>query len=159
MGGLYSNVADMARYVAFQLSAWPARDGADGGPLQRSSVRESHLVAGFGVPGGPAFGVNWILRDDPALGHVVFHNGGTEGYHAAVWMLPERGLGVVALGPATFEIDGIAYRALARIAGSRPGRRRPQPSPPCAPCSMISLDAEAAPASRPPPQPSEAAPR
>jgi CubicO group peptidase (beta-lactamase class C family) len=145
MGGLYSNVADMARYVAFQLSAWPARDGADGGPLQRSSVRESHLVAGFGLPGGPAFGVNWILRDDPALGHVVFHNGGTEGYHAAVWMLPERGLGVVALGPATFELDGIAYRALARIAGPRPGRRRAPPSPACAPCSLMTLDADAAP--------------
>jgi CubicO group peptidase (beta-lactamase class C family) len=121
MGGLYSNVADMARYVAFHLSAWPARDGADAGPLQRSTVRESHLTAGFTFPGGESFGVNWILRDDPSLGHVVFHNGGTEGYHATIWMVPERGVGVVALGPATGEIDGIAYRALEKIAGRAMG--------------------------------------
>src|SRR5262249_60290260 len=77
----------------------------------------SHLSAGFTFPGGQSFGVNWMLRDDPSLGHVVFHNGGTEGYHATIWMVPERGVGVIALGPATGEIDGIAYRALERIAG------------------------------------------
>jgi len=116
MGGLYSSVADMSRYVAFQLSAWPARDGADPGPLQRSSVRESQLVAGFGRGGGEGFGVNWIVKNEPSLGgHVVFHNGMTEGYHATVWMLPERGLGVIALGPGTQDLDGLAHRALAAI--------------------------------------------
>ncbi len=119
MGGLYSSVADMSRYVAFQLQAWPARDGAEAGPVQRSSVRESQMVAGFGKGGGEGFGVNWIVKNEPALGgHVVFHNGMTEGYHAVVWMLPERGLAVIALGPATQDLDGIAHRALASIAAA-----------------------------------------
>jgi CubicO group peptidase (beta-lactamase class C family) len=120
LGGLYSNVADMSRYVAFQLDAWPARDGDDHGPVRRSSVRESQLVAGFARAGQEAFGVNWIVKHDPKLGHVVFHNGGTEGYHAALWMLPERGLGVIALGPAASEIDGISFRALEALAAEVP---------------------------------------
>jgi CubicO group peptidase (beta-lactamase class C family) len=114
MGGLYSTVADMSRYVAFQLSAWPPRDAPDDGPLRRSSVRESQLIAGYGRPGNEGFGVNWIVRADPRLGHVVFHNGATEGYHASVFMLPERGVGVVALAPRLDMLDAIAYRALER---------------------------------------------
>jgi CubicO group peptidase (beta-lactamase class C family) len=115
MGGLYSSAEDLSRYVAFQLSAWPPRDGADAGPLRRSSVRESQLVAGFARAGGQAFGVNWIIKNEPRLGYVVFHNGGTEGYHASLWMLPERGVGVIALGPASDVLDGMSHRVLEMI--------------------------------------------
>ncbi|MBN2496957.1 MAG: beta-lactamase family protein [Deltaproteobacteria bacterium] len=99
MGGLYSTLADMSRYAAFQLSAWPPSDRPDLGPLRRSSIRESHLVAGFGQPGGESFGVNWApsLVRHPQLGLVVSHTGATLQYSAAVWMLPERDLGVVLL--------------------------------------------------------------
>ncbi len=117
MGGLYSSVADMSRYVAFELSAWPPRDGPDDGPLRRSSVRESQVLAGFSLPGNEGFGVNSIIRNDAHLGHVVFHNGATEGYHATVFMLPARGIGVIALGPGTMALDGVAFRALAAAAG------------------------------------------
>lgn len=127
MGGLYSSAADLSRYVAFQLSAWPPRDGADTGPLRRSSVRESQLVAGFAHAGREGFGVNWIVRDEPRLGYVVFHNGGTEGYHASVWMLPERGVGVIALGPATGDLDDISHRALEMIVD--PGGPASRPTP------------------------------
>jgi CubicO group peptidase (beta-lactamase class C family) len=129
MGGLYSNVADMSRYVAFELSAWPPRDEADGGPLRRSSVRESQVLAGNSLPGKEGFGVNWIVRSEPHLGHVVFHNGATEGYHSAVWMLPARGVGVVVLGPATFDIDGIGFRALTAVVAAEhgPAERGVQP--------------------------------
>ena len=75
-------------------------------------MRESQLVAGFAHAGGQGFGINWIVKNEPRLGYVVFHNGGTEGYHASLWMLPERGVGVIALGPATDALDAIAHRAL-----------------------------------------------
>jgi CubicO group peptidase (beta-lactamase class C family) len=114
MGGLYSSVADMSRYIAFQLSAWPPRDGPDDGPLRRASVRESHVAAASSRFGNDAFGVNWILRTDHYLGRLVFHDGATEGYTAIVWMLPERGVGVVALGPRSEAVPGIALRAFAR---------------------------------------------
>ena len=44
MGGLLTTASDMGNYLAFHLSAWPARDDAETGPVKRASVREmSHL--------------------------------------------------------------------------------------------------------------------
>ena len=40
MGGIQTSANDYAKWVAYLLSAWPARDGADNGPVRRSSVRE-----------------------------------------------------------------------------------------------------------------------
>jgi CubicO group peptidase (beta-lactamase class C family) len=40
MGGLYSTVPDLAKLVGMYLSAYPARDGDDRGPLKRASLRE-----------------------------------------------------------------------------------------------------------------------
>ena len=40
MGGVETSASDYAKWVAFLLSAWPARDGPDAGPVRRSSVRE-----------------------------------------------------------------------------------------------------------------------
>ncbi len=52
MGGLYTSAQDLARYVAFMLSAWPPRDDPDRGPVRRSSVREmqqGQRQSGFGA--------------------------------------------------------------------------------------------------------------
>ena len=130
MGGLYSSVADMSRLRRLPaLGVAPARRRPTTGPLRRSSVRESQVLAGFSLPGAEGFGVNWIVRSDARLGHVVFHNGATEGYHATVFMLPARGLGVIALGPATMALDGVAFRALAAAAGLDPRGKPPGPAP------------------------------
>jgi CubicO group peptidase (beta-lactamase class C family) len=40
MGGLITTVDDFSRYVAFHLSAWPARDDSEQGPVRRATVRE-----------------------------------------------------------------------------------------------------------------------
>ena len=40
MGGMLTSTRDLARYVGFLMSAWPPRDGADPGPVKRSSLRE-----------------------------------------------------------------------------------------------------------------------
>ncbi len=40
MGGLWTNAPDLARYVAFLMSAFPPRDEPDRGPIKRSSARE-----------------------------------------------------------------------------------------------------------------------
>ena len=40
MGGVQTSARDYARWVAFLLSAWPARDGPEQGPVRRSTVRE-----------------------------------------------------------------------------------------------------------------------
>jgi CubicO group peptidase (beta-lactamase class C family) len=43
VGGLYSTPTDMARYVAYHLSAWLPRDDTESGPVHRSTLREMHL--------------------------------------------------------------------------------------------------------------------
>jgi len=42
MGGMLTSLEDFSRYMIFHLSAWPPRNGADTGPVKRSSVREMH---------------------------------------------------------------------------------------------------------------------
>ena len=50
MGGLVTTATDYACYVAFLLSAWPARDDADNGPARRATVRELGLSHGRRCP-------------------------------------------------------------------------------------------------------------
>jgi len=122
MGGLYSSVEDLAKLASFELGAWPPRDAPETGPLRRSALRESQLVAGAGAAAGQGYGVNWAVSQDAELGHLVAHNGATEGYSAALLLLPRRGLGVVVLastggeeGPA---VDDLARKLLAKVAAA-----------------------------------------
>jgi CubicO group peptidase (beta-lactamase class C family) len=113
-GGLWASLRDMARYVAFQLSAYPPRDEADRGPVRRSSVRESHAVqrtddlsvtwrdaAKDGHPlveaSAPGVGIAWLSRQTCDFEQIVGHLGGTEGHTAFVRLLPRRGVGFIAL--------------------------------------------------------------
>ena len=48
MGGVETSASDYAKWVAFLLSAWPARDGPETGPVRRSTVRE--IVTGANFP-------------------------------------------------------------------------------------------------------------
>src|SRR3954454_24846937 len=47
MGGIETSANDYAKWVAYLLSAWPARDGTEAGPVRRSSVRELSTGANF----------------------------------------------------------------------------------------------------------------
>jgi len=47
MGGVETSANDYAKWVSFLLSAWPARDGADTGPVRRATVREIVSGANF----------------------------------------------------------------------------------------------------------------
>ena len=67
MGGMLTSVADLGRWVAFMLDAWPACDGAERGPVRRSSVREMQQVIRFN--GG-------FAARDSATGAVIFNAGG-----------------------------------------------------------------------------------
>jgi hypothetical protein len=113
-GGIYTSLRDLARYAAFQLAAYPPRDDPDPGPLRRSSVREAHAVErhlGLSVrPHEPTearpstvtaqasgIGLAWHAFESCELESVVGHSGATDGYSAAVELLPERGVALVSL--------------------------------------------------------------
>jgi CubicO group peptidase (beta-lactamase class C family) len=108
MGGLVTTVPDYARYVAFLLAAWPARDDAEAGPVRRASVRELALwhAPPFPIEGRPqtptAYGDGLMNSLDPKLGRVLHHSGGLPGYGSHLLFLPDRGWGVFAFGNRTY---------------------------------------------------------
>lgn len=67
-GGLYSTIADMARFLSFESRAESTLDGFDA-ILSRASLRESMTKGSIGN-----FGVNWAIGDD-TIGKWVWHNG------------------------------------------------------------------------------------
>ncbi|HET9337125.1 MAG TPA: serine hydrolase domain-containing protein [Sphingomicrobium sp.] len=126
MGGVETSVQDYARWVAFLLSAWPARDGPDSGPVRRSTVRE--IVTGSNFAGGQnrnpaiggapcrqavAYGMGWGVADDCDLGRIVSHGGGYPGYGSYVMLLPDKGVGIFAFSNRTYGAPALpAARAL-----------------------------------------------
>jgi serine-type D-Ala-D-Ala carboxypeptidase/endopeptidase len=126
MGGVQTSANDYAKWVAFLLSAWPARDGADAAPVKRATVRQ--IVEGVNMPSGtmrnPAYGgtpcrqavtygMGWRVIDDCDLGRVVTHTGGYPGYGSVVLLLPDKGVGLFAFGSRTYNgASPAAWRAL-----------------------------------------------
>lgn len=108
-GGLFSTVEDLARFVAFQLAAWPPRDAEDRGPLRRATLRDAQAQRGALV---------WRVSQGCDQVHVVGHNGAVDGYHASVRMLANAGIGIIVLANAgwadTNHIAEEVQRALAR---------------------------------------------
>ena len=115
MGGIQTSANDYAKYVAFLLQAWPPRDGADAGPVKRSSVRELAQGANFPSirvrPGasGPdgcrapmAYGMGMYAATDCELGLTLSHGGGYPGYGSHVLVLPDYGVGLFALANRTY---------------------------------------------------------
>ena len=115
MGGLQTSASDYAKWVAFLLSAWPPRDGADLGPVRRATVRE--LVEGSNFPrarvrpgksGASAcrqvvnYGMAWNVAVDCDLGLTLSHSGGYPGYGSHVLLLPDRGAGIFAFANRTY---------------------------------------------------------
>ncbi|CAN5246328.1 serine hydrolase domain-containing protein [soil metagenome] len=115
MGGVETSANDYARWVEFLLSAWPARDGAEAGPVRRSTVREIVTGANFAsgamrnpaIGGSPcrqavAYGMAWRVVDDCDLGRVVTHTGGYPCDGSVVMLLPEKGVGIFAFSSKTY---------------------------------------------------------
>jgi D-alanyl-D-alanine-carboxypeptidase/D-alanyl-D-alanine-endopeptidase len=114
IGGLQTSGNDYARWIAFLLSAWPARDGADDGPVKRATVRE--LTHGTSFPrtrerpgGGPddcqqalvySYGLN--VATDCDLGLSLSHGGGYPGYGSHMVLFPERGAGLFVFANRTY---------------------------------------------------------
>jgi CubicO group peptidase (beta-lactamase class C family) len=133
MGGVFSSVSDLARWVAGFAAAFPPGGGPDGPhPLRRASRREMQLpqaVTGWswperlpgGGPGGPAYyGFGLFVDENPAIGRVVGHSGGYPGFGSNMRWHAATGTGVIALGNGTYAgmstLTGLLLQAL--VAGS-----------------------------------------
>jgi CubicO group peptidase (beta-lactamase class C family)/2'-5' RNA ligase len=144
MGGLWTTVADLARWVTFLMDAFPPRDDPDDGPLSRSSRRElQQLRRDASIESvrprrsGPArtvatgYGIGLFVRLDPRLGTVVAHSGGLPGYGSHMRMLPDRGFALIALGNVTYApMTAAVTEAFDVLAGldALPSARKVEPS-------------------------------
>jgi CubicO group peptidase (beta-lactamase class C family) len=132
MGGLWSCVSDVAKWVAWFADAFPPRDGDDAGPLSRASRREMQQVqrawatehteaTGEGdeaVPeriDGGGYGFGLFVLHDTRFGHFVQHSGGLPGYGSNMRWLPGSGVGVIALGNATYVPMSLMARRMLEI--------------------------------------------
>jgi CubicO group peptidase (beta-lactamase class C family) len=143
MGGMLTSLRDLARYVGAHMSAWPPRDGAETGPIKRSSLREMQQVSrpapssvsrdasGRIQLNAGGYGYGLRVAETCSFGHIVSHSGGLPGFGSQMRWLPEYGVGVIALGNRTYTgWNGpitTALELLQKTGGLQ--RRMPEPSP------------------------------
>jgi CubicO group peptidase (beta-lactamase class C family) len=144
MGGLWTSLHDLSRYVAYHMSAWPPRDAPESGPVKRASMREQQqgwrwqrARATRATLENPlqlsvaAYGYGLRISQTCRFGHVVSHGGGLPGFGSLMMWLPEYGVGLVAMGNVTYASWGGLFNdaldALAKTGALQP--RVVQPSP------------------------------
>ncbi len=142
MGGLWSSVGDLARWIGFFTDAYPARDDPDSGPLRRASRREMQQMATFQPPAttrardgatwrvAGGYGMGLSIAQDGRLGEVAGHSGGLPGYGSNMRWIRGGTLGVVALGNLTYApMAHATQRALDALAAAGVARKpRVEPS-------------------------------
>jgi CubicO group peptidase (beta-lactamase class C family) len=113
MGGLLTTANDLGRYVAFHLSAWPARDDPEAGPVNRASVREmahmwtpsnlnARIVNNAVQASESGYGFGLRLASDCRFETIVSHGGGLPGFGSYMQWLPEYGVGMFAMATLTY---------------------------------------------------------
>ncbi|HEY2551267.1 MAG TPA: serine hydrolase domain-containing protein [Streptosporangiaceae bacterium] len=132
MGGIFSTVADLTRWVAGFAAAFPPGGPADGGahPLRRSSRREMQLpqvalpVHQPPLPAAAAhgsYGFGLFVEEDGGHGRIVQHGGGYPGYGSHMRWHPASGLGVIVLANSTYApAQALGARMLDALLRRRP---------------------------------------
>jgi CubicO group peptidase (beta-lactamase class C family) len=139
MGGLFTTVHDLARWVAFMADAFPARDDdEDAAPLSRASRREMQLphitwppeveferVAEEPSVSAGGYGYGLLVDHDFTIGTSVGHSGGYPGFGSNMRWHLASGLGIVAMGNARYvNVATPARDALRAAVRADPARRR-----------------------------------
>jgi CubicO group peptidase (beta-lactamase class C family) len=141
MGGVQTSANDYARWMTFLLSAWPARDEPDAGPVKRSTVRELAQGSNFASlatrPGksgatacrqAAAYGMGLRAAQDCDLGLTLSHGGGYPGYGSHMMLMPDHGVGVFVFTNRTYNGgQGAAWDSAVELlrAGALVGRTLP----------------------------------
>ena len=116
MGGVFSCVRDLTRWVAGFAAAFPAGDPEAGGahPVRRATRRQMQLpqvLTGWDSAGGfpglvapalSAYGFGLFVEEHPDFGRFVSHSGGYPGFGSNMRWHPASGTGVIALGNRTY---------------------------------------------------------
>ena len=142
MGGIFSCVADLARWVSGLAAAFPPGAGAgDPGrhPLRRATRREmqlpqvslgsgplARLPGDPGITGPASYGLGLFVEEHPAWGRIVQHSGGYPGFGSHMRWHPATGLGVIVLANSTYAAaPGLAGRMLVALLRQQPAAAAP----------------------------------
>jgi len=124
-GSINSSINDMSRYLIFQLG-----DGTHNGKriVSQNNLKLVHTgqTAMGGLPefftqnglGPMSYAMGWV--DTTYRGHhMVWHNGGIDGFYSLLTMLPEDKIGVVILSNllGNRALEPVAYSAFDRLLG------------------------------------------
>ncbi|NJD28682.1 MAG: beta-lactamase family protein [Chloroflexi bacterium] len=110
MGGVFTTVPDLARWVAGFVDAWPPRDDTDDGhPLSRAVRREMQqpivpfalatLRTSAEVPTVESihYGYGLFIVEDFRIGRTISHGGGYPGFGSQMRWHPASGLAVIGM--------------------------------------------------------------
>jgi CubicO group peptidase (beta-lactamase class C family) len=139
MGGVFSCVADLARWVSGFAAAFPPGEPDAGGthPLARATRREMQLPqvalppsALSRLPGDPAdsgsvsYAFGLFVEERPGRGQVVGHSGGYPGFGSNMRWHPATGIGAIVLANSTYAAAPTLAAALldAAVAEAAPAR-------------------------------------
>lgn len=115
MGGMICTINDFAKYMSFLLSATPAKNEVEVGPVKRNTAREmqqpwkfrglapkrrTHSGELCPATGSYGFGLGWRIDCHDVV--TVSHSGGLPGFGSVHQLLPELGIGVVAFSNLTY---------------------------------------------------------
>ncbi len=103
-GALRSTLRDMMRYLAANLKG-------DTGTALGRAMRDAQLPRRPTSIPATRIGLIWMTRDTAGT-RIVWHNGGTGGYHAFIGFDPDRQLGVVMLISSAAGTDDIGLHLL-----------------------------------------------
>jgi hypothetical protein len=140
MGGVFTTVDDLTRWVAGFQDAWPPRDDPEGGhPLSRASRREMQqpmvpadlrlsAAAADAMPDVESlhYGFGLFQIDDVRFGRVIGHAGGYPGFGTHMRWHPATGLGVIALANGRYTPTTLLAKELLGVllqADAAPARR------------------------------------
>jgi hypothetical protein len=92
-GAVWSSIDDLARFFALHLRDGKSLDGTQLFP--EPELGETHTPQ-IVTDGGSSYGLGWAVAET-AIGTTLGHDGGSAGFTARVYGLPERAFGVVIL--------------------------------------------------------------
>jgi len=131
MGGIFSCVRDLTRWVDGFAAAFPPGDAGDREarhpvrPATRREMQLAQVLTGWDKPGFPgetgplllsAYGFGLFVGEHPSSGRVVSHSGGYPGFGSNMRWHPGTRTGVIALGNGTYSaMQSLAARILPAV--------------------------------------------
>jgi len=109
-GGIRSDLEDMLKFLA--ANVFPEQSALGKEMATTHAIRVS--AGKWRSPGTPPdlwVGLNWHVLTG-SVDTIVWHNGGTGGYHTFIGFRPARHVGVVVLANSTADIDDIGFHLL-----------------------------------------------